>query len=125
MSFCSKIWHGHQFGHHFIFELCITRGCCTKANAGEKPYIPRHKAERIYGFSHFYVNTVLRQLFAAVQSDELIAHDLLHQLKGGNARAVTAVKDGIHLCEFTGSLKNDRFFLLGMLAVTHHHVKSA
>ena len=35
--------------------------------------------------------------FAAVQSNELVAHDLFHQFKGRNARAVAAVKHGIKL----------------------------
>ena len=34
---------------------------------------------------------------AAVQGNEFIAHDLLHQIKCSNACAVTAVKDSIKL----------------------------
>lgn len=40
---------------------------------------------------------MLYDCFTAVQSNELVAHDLFHQLKCRNARAVTAVKYGIKL----------------------------
>ena len=72
----------------------------------------------------FTLYHALYHFFAAVQSDKLVTHYGLHQLKGGDARAVSAIINSIRLCQLAGCLNDDCFFFLGVFAVILHHVEA-
>ena len=50
-----------------------------------------------------------------MQGNELITHDLFHQIKCRNACAMTAVKDRFHLRKLLRCLNDNGFFFLGIV----------
>ena len=59
-----------------------------------------------------------------MQDVQFITHDAFHQLECGDARAVTAVENGVKTGKLLRSANDDGFFFIGMLAVLFHYVET-